>query len=96
VAVYRIAQEALNNVAKHSGAAQAVVSLHCQRNEIELIIRDNGKGFDIGTKSTGSLGLDIMQERAKAIDARVNVESRISEGTTVKMSWEKKPGRSKK
>ncbi len=94
VAVYRVAQEALNNVAKHSGASQAVVSLHCQPNKIELIIRDNGKGFDIGTKSTGSLGLGIMQERARSIGARVNVESRINAGTTVKMSWEKNPGRS--
>jgi signal transduction histidine kinase len=89
VALYRIAQEALNNVAKHSQAAEAQVNLHCQSDKIELVIQDNGKGFDVKTHSPGSLGLGIMQERAKSINASVNVTSRPGQGTIINVLWQK-------
>jgi signal transduction histidine kinase len=87
-ALYRIAQEALNNVAKHSGATQAIVSLHCQADKLELIIKDNGKGFDINSRLSGSLGIDIMKERAKSIGALIDIKSLIGQGTTVLVDWE--------
>ena len=83
VVLYRIAQETLNNVAKHSGATQAAVILHCNPDKIELIIRDNGKGFDINTISPTSLGLGIMKERAKGVGASVIIESQPDQGTSV-------------
>jgi signal transduction histidine kinase len=91
VAFYRIAQEALNNIAKHSGATQASVSLICEQNKIELSIRDNGKGFDIQTRSANSLGRGIMQERAKSIGASLKIESLPGSGTTVTVSLETGP-----
>ncbi len=83
VALYRISQEALNNVAKHSGATRADLILHCWPDKIELIIRDNGKGFDLNSVSSVSLGLGIMRERAKNIGAAIKIESSPGKGTSV-------------
>jgi PAS domain S-box-containing protein len=89
IGLYRIAQEALNNVAKHSGASQTGVSLKCEPDKIELIIKDNGKGFDSHQNSTGSLGLSIMQERAKNIGADLIITSEPGISTTVTVIWPK-------
>jgi signal transduction histidine kinase len=88
VALYRIAQEALNNVAKHSEATQAKATLTCRDEKIELIISDNGKGFDASAIKPDSLGLGIMRERAKDIGASVDIDSRPGRGTRVIMVWE--------
>jgi nitrate/nitrite-specific signal transduction histidine kinase len=87
VAFYRIAQEALNNVAKHSGASQAKVSLCCKPASIELVISDNGNGFNIDSNKPNNLGLGIMRERAKAIGASINIISSPEKGTTVSVIW---------
>jgi PAS domain S-box-containing protein len=90
IALYRIAQEALNNVAKHSGAARAKVELTCTGARITLSIRDNGRGFDMKNTLPDSLGLGIMRERAKDINADITIESRPGEGTEVRVVWEAK------
>ena len=87
IALYRIAQEALNNVAKHSGAKRARVDLSCKDNVVALSIRDNGQGFDTKNAPPDSLGLGIMRERAKGIGAEIFVGSKIGEGTEVKVIW---------
>ncbi len=87
VALYRIAQEALNNVAKHSGAKRAKVDLDCREDGVTLAIRDNGRGFDVKSTPPDSLGLGIMRERAKGINADLSLESKIGEGTEVKAIW---------
>lgn len=87
VALYRIAQESLNNVAKHSEASQAKVSLNCHLKGIKLIISDNGKGFYMKDLRAESLGLNIMHERAQAIDAQLDIESQPAEGTRVIVLW---------
>jgi len=94
VALYRIAQEALNNVAKHSQATKAEVGLHCEPDEIELIIRDNGKGFSLEASRPDSLGLGIMLERARSIGATLNIESQVGIGTIVTVNWKNDPRRS--
>lgn len=88
VALYRIAQEALNNVAKHSGATQAKVSLNYEKDGVELTISDDGKGFDKNSISPNSLGQGIMRERAKGIGAQVTIDSRIGQGTVVTVKWQ--------
>jgi PAS domain S-box-containing protein len=90
VALYRIAQEALNNVAKHSGATQARVSLDCLPDGVELSISDNGKGFDVNKIPTNSLGLGIMHERAREIGAFLDIKSKISSGTEIMVVWKMK------
>jgi signal transduction histidine kinase len=87
VVVYRIAQEALNNVMRHSQASRAWVRLRGGPGRVTLRVRDNGRGFDPDAHSPDHLGMDIMRERAEAIQARLTVDSGINEGTVVKLQW---------
>jgi signal transduction histidine kinase len=87
VALYRVAQEALNNVLKHSGASDAAVSLKCQSDCALLSITDNGAGFNPEIVSPKHLGLRIMQERAAGVGATVKVISSEGHGTEVTVAW---------
>jgi signal transduction histidine kinase len=87
IALYRIAQEALNNVAKHAGAAHAWMKLTQRVGSAELIVADDGAGFDASEKSADSLGLDIMRERAESVGADLTVTSTPGEGTRVEVFW---------
>jgi signal transduction histidine kinase len=91
VAFYRISQEALNNVAKHSGAKEARVNLLCRETQIVLTIRDNGRGFDIPSNSNKSLGLGIIRERAKEVGASVTITSQPGKGTEILAIWGNQP-----
>jgi signal transduction histidine kinase len=84
---YRIAQEALNNVARHAGANQASVQLTCRDARFELLICDDGQGFDPTNVAPEHLGLQIMRERAEAINAALRVESAPGGGTRVELVW---------
>jgi signal transduction histidine kinase len=86
VALYRIAQEALNNVAKHSGATQATVSLTREGTGVRLVIEDDGAGFDPGLRG-GQLGLGIMHERAEAAGASLDIRSAPGQGTSISVFW---------
>jgi PAS domain S-box-containing protein len=92
VALYRIAQEALNNVAKHSGAGRAQVSLDNQPHHIVLQVIDNGKGFDDSRGASGSFGLSNMKERADQIGAVLKIESKIDQGTEITVDWHDNAG----
>lgn len=90
--IYRICQEALSNVAKHSGASRAHLRLTAADGHIRLFISDNGRGFDpdaIGATKTSSrgLGLDSMRERAEFMGGSLKIQSRIGEGTELKADW---------
>ncbi len=88
VAMYRIAQEALNNVAKHAGASEASVSLLCEPGRVTLRICDNGSGFDPEDTLPEQLGMAIMRERAHSIGARMEVTSQLGRGTEVAVAWQ--------
>jgi PAS domain S-box-containing protein len=83
VALYRVAQEALNNAAKHSDASHVEITLRCASNLVELTVRDDGRGFDVESVPPEHLGLGIMRERAEAIGAAFRIESEIGRGTEV-------------
>jgi len=83
LALYRIVQDALNNVCKHAKASKAMVSLEYKSNRTKLSIADNGIGFDLSTQTKGGLGLTAMQQRANLIGANLKVESKIGRGTTI-------------
>lgn len=88
VSLYRIAQEALNNVAKHSGASEAHVNLVVHPDagaapRVRLSVTDNGSGFDPSISRPTHIGLDIMRERAAAIGARLRIHSQPGKGTEV-------------
>jgi signal transduction histidine kinase len=87
IALYRIAQEALNNVTKHSASTQAKLGLYCTPKQITLQISDNGRGIDPQQRDGGRLGLTIMAERAEEIGAEFGVKSQPGEGTQVTVVW---------
>lgn len=86
IALYRIAQEALNNVAKHAKATQALVTLRLN-GAARISVTDNGIGFDPEQFQPNHLGLKIMRERADAIGAKLTVDSEPGEGTQVTVVW---------
>jgi PAS domain S-box-containing protein len=83
LALYRIAQESLRNVARHSGATTANVVLAGEGGKrLSLYVIDNGKGFDISkSKISPGLGLVSIEERARHIGATVTIDSMPDEGT---------------
>ncbi|HET9906193.1 MAG TPA: histidine kinase, partial [Anaerolineales bacterium] len=85
--LYRVAQEALNNIAKHSGARQVDVQLDCQPGQLSLCIKDDGLGFEPDSLSPGHMGIAIMQERASSIGACLKIDSQPGQGTTVELDW---------
>lgn len=88
VALYRIAQESLNNIVKHSQASEVSVVYRSTPNRVELTISDNGIGFEIASTHAG-FGMSTMRERAEAVNATLNVTSQPGQGTTVSVVWEK-------
>ena len=86
--IYRIAQEAINNVLKHSRASQAKVDLKLYPGDLKLTITDNGIGFD--TKSQYNkkrFGLNLMRDRAKLAGASLNITSSPGAGSTVSLFY---------
>jgi signal transduction histidine kinase len=87
--MYRICQEALNNVTKHSHATRAAVSLLANEDRVEMEISDNGDGFNAEHTRHGSLGLSIMKERAAVVNAVLSINSAPGAGTRVRVTWRK-------
>jgi signal transduction histidine kinase len=92
IIIYRIAQEALNNAARHSGAEIMRISLAKTDGEIRLALQDNGQGFDLedllSADTVGrGFGLTSMKERAELSGGSFSIESNVGEGTTVRASW---------
>ncbi len=87
VAFYRIAQEALNNITKHAEASAISITLSCNEEEVTLIIRDDGHGFDSEKVPGMHMGLDIMRERAINIGAHLALNSRQDAGTMITLTW---------
>jgi two-component system sensor histidine kinase UhpB len=84
--LYRITQEALRNVVKHAEASRAEVRLSQNSDTVELIVADNGTGFDIRThKSSSGLGLVSIAERARLAGGTVSVVTVINQGTKIRV-----------
>jgi signal transduction histidine kinase len=84
--LYRITQEALQNVAKHSEATEAEVELLSHSAEIELCISDSGRGFDVEwARRAAGLGLISMRERLRLIGGHLSIESQPSHGTRIRV-----------
>ena len=89
ISLYRIAQEALNNVTKHSVSTQVKLGLYCTPRQVTLQITDNGQGFDPQQQRNGGrFGLAIMNERAKEIGADFLLECQPGQGTAVTVVWD--------
>jgi signal transduction histidine kinase/ligand-binding sensor domain-containing protein len=85
ISIYRIIQESLNNVIKHSNAAKAMVKIKRTERQILLTIEDNGKGFDTANIKSG-LGLVGLKERAQLLNGEFLMESKLGKGTTIQVA----------
>ena len=88
VTLYRVAQEAITNIIRHSEASQASVVLITREKDVTLIVEDNGKGFDkdeLEGRDRESLGLMGMKERVSLIGGELAIESSVDSGTTVQI-----------
>lgn len=83
---YRIAQEAINNILRHSGATRFDIGLHYETRYLLLTICDNGRGFDPALPSSG-LGLGSIRERAALIGAKLDITSEPT-GTKIQLKWD--------
>ena len=91
--IYRVLQEALNNVAKHSGANRVQLCVQKRDAKIALMVKDNGKGFDLENKisltpSQRGFGLASMRERAQLSGAHFDIQSEIGKGTSIRVVWD--------
>jgi PAS domain S-box-containing protein len=86
---YRITQETLNNMMKHAKATHVDVQLTLQAGRANLSVKDDGVGFNPDTVDAAThMGLKIMQERANAIQAKLEIKSEIEKGTEIHLSWD--------
>jgi PAS domain S-box-containing protein len=90
--IYRVMQEALNNIAKHSKADLVYLSLRKKENKIELTIKDTGMGFDLEEilspeRFKRGLGLNSMRERTELSGGTFVIESTAGKGTTIRAEW---------
>jgi signal transduction histidine kinase len=83
ICLYRVLQESLMNVAKHSGSARAYVALTRKDNYLELRIRDAGHGFNVDAEARHGIGLLNMEERVRLLDGKMVVNSNPGGGTEV-------------
>ena len=82
--VFRIVQESLNNVRSHARATRVSVKLHQDGTACELVVSDDGVGFNVDQQRNG-YGLLGMEERARALDGTLSIESAHGAGTAVRL-----------
>lgn len=92
LALYRMTQEALSNIARHAQAGQAWVEIEYSPYRVLLSVRDNGRGFNVPTSPDefarqGHFGLLGLQERAEIITANLTIQSAPGQGTLVRVEW---------
>lgn len=87
IIAFRMIQEVLHNILKHSKATEVNVLLECKEDQCSILVKDNGKGFDLkGLKKTDSgIGLKSIQQRCKFIDAVCNIETAPGNGTIIQI-----------
>lgn len=86
--LFRIIQEALNNIIRHANATHVSITMEFEKTSLIVRIRDNGSGFctdDVKFTSNGS-GISNMTKRAQVINARLQIKSKLQNGTTVKIA----------
>ncbi|MDO6449554.1 sensor histidine kinase [Oceanobacillus profundus] len=83
VAFFRLMQESIQNAIKHSEASQIQVKLEIRRNSLTMVIKDNGKGFDVSLKKDKSFGLIGMRERVEMLEGELHIQSSPGKGTAI-------------
>ena len=86
-AIYRVTQEALNNVVRHSGATHASVDLQIEPSRVRLLIHDDGCGFEPGQLPPTHIGIRSMRERAAEVGAELRIVTAPGEGALIMLDW---------
>jgi PAS domain S-box-containing protein len=89
--LFRIAQEAVNNALKHSGATEVTISLTSSPGDVRIQIVDDGKGFPRTARGREGIGLHVMKHRANAIGADLTIDSTPGKGVTVTCTLQRSP-----
>ena len=87
---YLIYKEALNNIAKYAEGKNVWIDLALNNNKIELVIKDDGKGFDVSKANRKGNGLSNMHKRAESIGAKLDITSAINEGSALRLDFQRK------
>jgi signal transduction histidine kinase len=87
--LYRVAQEALENTVKHADARSIIIGLRVNPDRIDLLVQDDGQGFDPKTEANGHFGLQGMRERAELLGGALDIRSAPGGGTTVQLRLER-------
>jgi signal transduction histidine kinase len=85
--IYRIVQESLNNVIKHSEASEAEITIKKSETEVVITIKDDGRGFDADNikSNGGGLGLVGLKERTNMLGGAISINSSVGNGTEIKV-----------
>ncbi|RYI27925.1 histidine kinase [Bacillus infantis] len=83
VALFRLIQESVQNALKHADAKEIQVKVEIQRSNITVVIKDNGKGFDMGENKPESFGIIGMRERVDLLEGQLAIDSKIGTGTVI-------------
>src|SRR4051812_2992362 len=90
IAIFRVCQEALTNIAKYADTSKVKMIFHWSQAELKITIDDFGKGFQLdehdGTQESHSLGITMMKERMHLTGGKCEISSKIGEGTSIKLS----------
>jgi signal transduction histidine kinase len=88
IIIYRIVQELLSNVIKHSNATEAILQFNHSGNNINITVEDNGSGFVVQSpKDKLHTGIDIIKERVNFLNGDISIDSQPGIGTTVMISF---------
>lgn len=83
VALFRLVQESVQNVLKHANAKEIKVKLEMAQEQITVLVKDNGQGFNIDERKDESFGIIGMRERVELLGGKISINSKIGKGTTV-------------
>lgn len=86
--LYRTLQELLQNIIKHALATEAVIELEHRKGKINIIIEDNGQGFDVEESRPGGFGLQNLRYRVQALQGTIRIESAKGKGTTISITFD--------
>ncbi len=87
IVLYRILQESMTNIARHSTASTAIIDLRLVKDRVEMIIKDNGTGIDSAKiNSPESMGIAGMIERARSVNGNINIKGKKGSGTTIQLT----------
>ena len=83
LAIFRTVQELILNVAKHSGGTDASINVSLNETQVNIEVRDNGRGMQNNAEAKGGIGLTSIRSKVKLLNGQVNIQSKLDQGTTV-------------